>query len=90
MFLTNQLIRILIKLNGYIRFLWIIVNSTIVILVHSINMIFLSPLFWFGGEKGKIWYWMAEEMFYEWILYILDFTISSLDYKIVETLPKSN
>ena len=38
-----------------------------------------------GGENGKIWYWYMEEMFYEWILFILDFTISSLNYKIVET-----
>ena len=48
-------------------------------------MVLFLPLLVLGGENGKILYWYIEEMFYEWILFILDFTISSLNYKIVET-----
>ena len=70
---------------GYLRCIWIIINSNFVILVHFIYMILLSPLFYFGGKNGKNWYYKIEETFYEWILYILDFTISSLDFKIVES-----
>ena len=52
--------------------------------MHLVYMIILSPLFWFGGERGQILYWKTEESFYGWILCILDFTISSVDYKIIE------
>ena len=70
---------------GYLRCTWIIINSTFVILVHFIYMILLWPLFYFGGKNGKNWHNKIEEIFYEWILYILDFTISSLDFKIIES-----
>ena len=68
-----------------LRFIWIIFNSTFVIFVHVLYMLLLSPLSWFGGENGKKLYWMFEDMFYGWILYIVDFILSSVDYKIVET-----
>ena len=70
---------------GYLRCAWIIINSNFVILVHFIYMILLTPLFYFGGRNGKSFYYKIEEIFYEWILCILDFTISSLDFKIIES-----
>ena len=48
-------------------------------------MILLSPLFCLGGKQGQSLYWKIEEMFYGWILCILDFTISSVNYKVIET-----
>ena len=73
------------SLKNYARFVWIITNSTFVIFVHLIYMMIVSPLFWFGGRRGRHLYWKVEEMFYGWILCILDFTLSSAKYKVIET-----
>ena len=71
--------------KGCLRFAWIITNSSLVILLHLVYMSIISPLSVFGGVKGRVLYWKFEEMFYGWILCILDFTISSIGYNIVES-----
>ena len=73
------------NIKGYLRFAWIIINSSLVILVHLVLMGLLSPIFHFGGKAGKILYWKLEETCYGGILCILDFTLSSLNHQIIET-----
>ena len=77
--------QIISNIKGYLRFAWIIINSSLVILVHLVLMGLLSPIFHFGGKAGKILYWKLEETCYGGILCILDFTLSSLNHQIIET-----
>ena len=77
--------QIISKIKGYLRFAWIIINSSLVILVHLVLMVLLYPISHFGGKAGKILYWKLEETCYGGILCILDFTLSSLNHQIIET-----